>query len=427
VTALLEANLHLSPDNQMNLLHLIPFFQNVEFRRLVMEFVTHPETRMQFDPEGPFEVQPEKAQAEWSGPITRGLNQFAETDAFSRVFMSPSNRVSIPQLLAEGKVVLLRLSRFSAQKKMGEFLAAALLPSILHGMEVFGWHRDGETGEERGTRARIFVDECRLFFNSDLLSEVMESALFEARKFRAQYFFFGQQPGQLPLSGQKALFGNTYAKLALLNSDPRELNNFASSMQGPSGKIDGSNIAGLPPYYGYARFQARTPDGSEQAVGPFTFAQLPPPDYTLTDEQKAMRRAVIERGRHAYYNHVADMDARRAVYVDVVMDELEQRLAQMPGAVIPSLPSSGSAPAAPAGAAAATTQGAALAATQGAAPAGAVAQPPSAADIWAEPSDPHSEALKTLQAIANGASGDAAPKSDDVAVKLDDSGNFTGW
>ena len=246
--------------------------------------------------------------------------------------MSPTNRVAIPQLLAQNKLVLLRLARFSGQKKMGEFLAAALLPSILHNMEVFGYSRDDDTGEERGARSRIFVDECRLFFRSEKLAEVMESALFEARKFKAQYFFFGQQPGQIPASGQKALFGNTYCKMGLLNSDPDELNRFARTMSGNGHQLKGEDFAGLPPFHGYVKYLARTPGGGEMSVGPHSFKQLPAPDYTLrTPEEKVTRTALVERARKLYYNDTVDMDERRAHFVELVFDELASKLAERAG------------------------------------------------------------------------------------------------
>lgn len=79
-------------------------------------------------------------------------------------------------------------------------------------MELFGYHRDDDPGEEHGTGSRIFVDECRLFFASDRLA-----------------------------------FANTYAKMGLLNSDPDQLNRFARTMSSNAHKPTGEDFAGLPP------------------------------------------------------------------------------------------------------------------------------------------------------------------------------------
>jgi hypothetical protein len=126
-----------------------------------------------------------------------------------------------------------------------------------------------------------------------------------------------------------------------------------------------------------------------------------------------MRQAVIDRSRAAYYNKAEDMDARRANYVELVMDELEEALAKRQGAVI--APTS---PAAPTAVPAVT------------APATGSAPSPSASS---NQEDPYEKDMATLYDIANGTDAPPAPGTADVSeslgdVKLaDDADAFTGW
>lgn len=314
LTALCEANLVLEdPDTKCTLLDVVPFFNDGEFRQLVVNFSQNLAVRQTFDfDNGPFEQMGDRQKQELAAPINRAFSMLAASSSFSAVFSSGENKFNLGRLVSENKIVLVKLARFSHQAQLGEFVGSLIVPWLLASMDDWGRKKDSETGQYVGTGCRVFVDEApRLFRSPD--SSVIQ-ALAEARKWDLGVIMAAQFLNQFPREVKESSLNNTASKIGL-HTDMNGAADIAKAISGASKAVSEGDMVALPNFHFYGNILLPSPGAGLAPSGPFSAACLKPIRDELSDEQKRIRDEIMERSRRLVSNRL-----------DVVQGQQRQRL-----------------------------------------------------------------------------------------------------
>lgn len=325
LTALCSANLVLKdPETKCTLLDVVPFFTNEQFRRMIVEFCDNVAVQQNFDVDhGQFENQPDKAKVDIAQPIVRAFSQLGSSDSFSAVFSAPSNKLSLSRLVTERKLVLIKLSHFSHQAKLGEFVGALVLPWLLSSMDDWGRHKDEITGELTGSGCRVFVDEAPTLFGP---TSSAPKVLAEARKYDLGMVMAAQFIDQFPQQIVEASLANTASKIAL-PIDPNVAASVAKAVAGGSRSVTPADLSQLPNFHYYGNVLLPAPGGLSPS-GPFSAACLPPIRDQLDDEGRAMREQVIDQSREQLCNSLDEVRASQRDRLNNIMRALQTRLAE---------------------------------------------------------------------------------------------------
>lgn len=324
LTALTEANLVLDdPDTKMTLLDVVPFFNDAEFRQLVVNFSTNLAVRQQFDPDtGPFEKMSERQQQELGAPINRAFSMLAASSSFAAVFSSGENKFNLGRLVAENKIILVKLSRFSHQAKLGEFVGALIVPWLLASMDDWGRKKNAETGHEVGTGCRVFVDEAPRLFRSPESSVIQ--ALAEARKWDLGVIMAAQFLNQFPREVKESALNNTASKIGL-HTDMSGASEIAKALGGATKAIADGDMVALPNFHFYGNILLPSPGAGLAPSGPFSAACLHPIKDKLSPEQIELRETVIARSRQLVTNRLDVVKAQQRIRLENVKTALSHR------------------------------------------------------------------------------------------------------
>lgn len=334
LTALCYANLALTdPETKCTLLHVVTFFIDSEFRRVIMEFCENPSVREAFDPDnGPFEQLSEKQQTEFSMPIIRAFSKLGTSQSLSAVFSAGENRLDFGSLIAKNKIIIVKLARFSHQAELGEFVGSLILPWTLSTMDHWGRKKDPETGQVTGSGCRIFVDEAPTLFGPN---SSVPQVLAEARKWNLGLIFASQMLSQFDKSVIDATLGNTASKIAL-GLEMNSARMITNAITGASTKLQPGDIAELPNYHFYGNVLLPGDKATGRGIsGPFSAKCMPMIDCDLDTEHKKLRDQVIQRSQELICNP-RDMieNKQRSAIEDIKQalgEELRQRIAESPG------------------------------------------------------------------------------------------------
>ena len=324
LTALCYANLALTdPETKCTLLHVVTFFIDSEFRRVVMEFCDNPAVREAFDPDnGPFEQLSEKQQTEYSMPIIRAFSKLGTSQSLSAVFSAGENRLDFGQLISQNKIIIVKLARFSHQAELGEFVGSLILPWMLSTMDHWGRKRDPETGQVSGSGCRIFVDEAPTLFGP---TSSVPQVLAEARKWNLGLIFASQMLSQFDKSVIDATLGNTASKIAL-GLEMNSARMITNAITGASAKIKPGDIAELPNYHFYGNILLPGEKATGRGVsGPFSAKCMPMIDCQLNAEHRQQRDQIIQRSRELICNQrdMIENKQRRAI------EDIKQALGEL--------------------------------------------------------------------------------------------------
>jgi hypothetical protein len=306
LTALAWANLKLPNDLgfKLGLLHVPLFFsssgEGSEFRQLVTELCPVHEVRETFDyDQGRFETLSEAQKVEHTDVVVRVFNSFNEQPTVRRMF-STYNKLDIPALISQRKIVLVKLSRFGGSDELSMMIARMILPAILGSIDQWGRKRDPRTGEYSGIGCRVIADEIGRLFKA---TQEIPDILAEARKFDLGMIMAGQFADQLETDIRDAVFMNTFSKLSL-NQDQKKTAGFETSIGNEATPITTGNLSELNPFEGYGN--VLTEGG---VSGPFSFRTLPPPEITFGPKLDALVEQVREQSRDLIASSTADADA----------------------------------------------------------------------------------------------------------------------
>lgn len=297
LTALCEANVQIAdPETKCTLLHVMDFFTDPTFRRLVCDICPNPSVRDSFDPErGQFELLSERQQVDISMPIVRAITPLKTSEGFGAVFSAGENKLDFTKLISQNKIVLVQLGRFQDTSGTGKLIGSLILPWLLGSMTKFGRREDERTGQTVGSGCRVFVDEGPTMLNPDST----EPLLAEARKYDVGLIIASQYIEQFPKSLVDAIKANTGSKLVLgLDKEPAKA--LVNSID-PEGKdVKPESIARLPNFHFYASVYQQ-----EGKSHPFSAACLPmvvPHGTLLNSEEESLLDEVRRRSWAAICN-----------------------------------------------------------------------------------------------------------------------------
>lgn len=274
VTALAEANLLLSnPNVKCTLLNVPDFFQDAEFRQLVLGLCSNPTIRDVYDPQkGSFEMLNDKTKNDHVMPVLSRFYPLGNSPAFSNVFAAPENKLDFSRLITGKKIILMKLGRFDTAKELSSFMGNLVIPYMLKSMHQWGRKEDEDTGDIIGEGVRLFVDEAHAIIGNEGSSAV--TVLAEARKYDLGLVAATQFPEQLDRGVMKAFFGNTKSKICLA-LDETVVGDLYKGVDGGRGKVTKSDIIALPNYHGYCNVLIADGEFVEQS-GPFAVRFLGP-------------------------------------------------------------------------------------------------------------------------------------------------------
>jgi Helicase HerA, central domain len=318
--ALCYANLQLSDANKVGLLHVAPFFTNDEFRKVIMEYCPVPDIIDTFDEDsGTYERLGQQQRDEHSGAVVRIFQTLSEVSAVGRLFAT-NNRFNIGELIAEKKIILVKLARFSEVENVGDMVARLIIPTMLGSIDLWGRHQDDETGAVTGVGCRALIDEIPVLFKGN---EQIQHILAEARKWDLGMLMAGQFAEQLEPGLRKAIFSLTQSKI-VLRLDAKNLAGFNESISSREVKITPQDISSLHPFTGYA--SVLTPDDKQS--GPFAFHTIPPLTVKYDAQLKQRREQVRDNSRKliSVEAGVADERLRGTCLVDGPKHELLKKL-----------------------------------------------------------------------------------------------------
>lgn len=305
--ALCHANMRLQdPQNKCTLLDVLSFFQDPEFRKVVVDVCENSTIRQRYDTDnGPFELMGEKAQVEHTSPVTRAFNDLGRSSAFQAVFSSPRNKLNFAELIKNNSLVIIQLSRFgSGQAELGAFVGSLVLPWLLSSMTVWGRSKDPLTGEVSGRGCRVLVDEAPTLMGA---GSSVPQVLAEARKWDLGLVMAAQFLDQFDASIIDAALVNTNSKISLVQ-DPNKAGPITKAIAGASTRIKPEDVATLPNFHFYGNILLPTETGAS-ASGPFSAACLPMINDDLQPEHLRVREQIIARSRQLVTNSLEDISA----------------------------------------------------------------------------------------------------------------------
>lgn len=346
LSVLAEANLYLhDPETKCTLLQVPRFFQDTEFRQLLMNFCSNPSVREAFDPEmGLFEQMSTKQQLEIAAPINRAFQPLMNSRSFANSFAAGENRLDFAKLISANKIIILKIPRFGGQTELGSFVGALAIPYLLQSMDDWGRKPDPKTGELSGRGLRLFIDEAPTVCgpNSSAVS-----VLAEARKWDLGLVAAAQFPKQLDRAVEEAFYANTASKISLA-LDPGGVGGMARSLAGDSKLIGTDDIVALPNYAAYASVLLSDAGGGKFTSGAFSMGTLPPlnvwaaqkegtkPRSRLTDAEDELLERIAARSREIVCNPRDEVEEKRGRIVEDIRSALTQvlqdRADSLPGA-----------------------------------------------------------------------------------------------
>jgi hypothetical protein len=309
LSAMCEANLLLPAEEKLSLLHCSPFFRDAELRHQIVELSSDPRILAKFDvDDGDFEKLSEKEQLEHIQAIIRAFDGLLKNRRFSR-FFSTINRLDLPCLIKQNKIILLKLDAFGGanSNKLGEIVASMMMPMVMRAMNDNALITDG--GKQG---VRIVVDEAPAVIQGDEMVEGIVRTLAEARKYDAGLTLISQYPKQFPAALREGLFANVYTKIAL-NTGANSVAGLDKAMSGGR-VVTAKDLGDLPPYHAYANFKVQR-GGQKQDTGPFLITTLPP-----------LKAAKGSNASRAVLRSISRVRSNSRLLVSIPVAEADQRI-----------------------------------------------------------------------------------------------------
>ena len=162
LTALAQANLKIEdPALKLTMMHVLDFFNDREFRTLVVDSCQHKGIRFRYDPDaGPFEMRDESEQREHTEAVTNAILSLKESSTLNRVLTAGGETVSIQHMIANNEVIIVKANRDGAA------ISALLLSMLLSSVDDWGRDIDSITGVESGHGCQVLLDEALAVFQS---------------------------------------------------------------------------------------------------------------------------------------------------------------------------------------------------------------------------------------------------------------------
>ena len=178
---------------------MISMLTDRNYRQKVVEYITDDMVKRFFAIE--FADWSEKFDTDAIIPLVNKLGQFLSDPLLRNIFGQKQNKIDISELMNQGKIILINLSKGRLGEENSSFLGSIFLTKI----KQAGMERASIREEDR-IDFYLYVDE---FHN--VVTQTFENILSEARKYGLNLTIAHQYMGQLIPRVQQAVLGNTGA------------------------------------------------------------------------------------------------------------------------------------------------------------------------------------------------------------------------
>ncbi|OGI59618.1 hypothetical protein A2814_03030 [Candidatus Nomurabacteria bacterium RIFCSPHIGHO2_01_FULL_38_19] len=178
---------------------MISMLTDRNYRQKVVEYITDDMVKRFFAIE--FADWSEKFDTDAIIPLVNKLGQFLSDPLLRNIFGQKQNKIDMSELMNQGKIILINLSKGRLGEENSSFLGSIFLTKI----KQAGMERASIREEDR-VDFYLYVDE---FHN--VVTQTFENILSEARKYGLNLTIAHQYIGQLIPRVQQAVLGNTGA------------------------------------------------------------------------------------------------------------------------------------------------------------------------------------------------------------------------
>ncbi len=274
------------------LVSLLRLLSESRFRTDVAGRLSDPIVRQFWQRE--FAGMPPKLQAEAIAPIQNKVGHFVSSPILRNILGQRRNALSLRDVMDEGKVLLVNLSK----GRIGDDASALLGSFLVTGLQLAAMSR-AEIPENRRRDFYLYVDEFQNF-----ATDSFASILSEARKYRLNLTLANQYLAQIEEATLHAIFGNI-GTLVSFQAGAKDAELLAEQL-GP--ELTPAEMLRPPRYQAYVRLLI-----GGMPSRPFSMQTLPPPP----PEAKSAREAVIRRAsRHRYAKPIGEVEAEIAAAIE---------------------------------------------------------------------------------------------------------------
>lgn len=302
IKALCWANLKISdPADKLGLLHVLRFFSDPEFRKPIVDVCNDPLVIDTFDfDRGTFGKLSEKDQQEHYTPVTQRIEPFARSRSVARLFAS-TRKLDFGQLISDGKIVLVRLSRRGPGQNvvLGQMLGQLIFPLIKGSMHQW-------TKTSGGAGVVCALDEAGVLLRAN---QDVPDILAENRKDGFATILSTQHADKFDAELRTEVLTNTGSKI-ILKADPNKTSGTEKSISSESTTVTADDLAYQPHYTAIANVVVPTPGGGLDGSGPMSLSTLPPQPIAPEAVLAPRRERAISQSRDLICHPAALIDRR---------------------------------------------------------------------------------------------------------------------
>ncbi len=271
------------------LVSLLRLLGDARFRQQIVQKISDPVVRGFWQQE--FAGMPPKLQAEAISPVQNKVGHFVSSPLLRNIVGQPTNLLDLRQILDEGKVLLVNLSK----GRLGDDASGLLGSLLVTALQLAAMSR-ADVPEDYRRPFFLYVDEFQNF-----ATESFATILSEARKYRLGLTLAHQYLAQLDDATRAAVFGNVGTMVAFqVGADDAEI--VAEQLGAEALPPD---LLQLPKHTAIIRLLI---DGMPSR--PFTLRTLPPPTVHRDPGRSEIIRG-LSRRRYARPRSQVEDDVER--------------------------------------------------------------------------------------------------------------------
>ena len=249
---------------QATLLHLTRILTDKNFRKEAVGYLKDELTKKFWRDE--FERWSDSQRNEAVSPIINKVGQFLSSPVVRNIFWQNHSKFSLRQLMDEGKIVLINLSK----GKIGEDNAAMIGSFLVTKLQIEVMSR-ADIPEDQRKKFFLYIDEFQNF-----ATEAFENIFSEARKYKLGLIVANQYVAQVEENIRNSIFGNVgsiisfqlgYDDATLMSSQLKE-------------KVSHNDLMSLPRWNAYTKLMI---DGITSE--PFSMTTFPLPPIESKEEK----------------------------------------------------------------------------------------------------------------------------------------------
>jgi DNA helicase HerA-like ATPase len=182
-------------ESELTLVDLPHFLTSRDFRKSILEKVSHPVTRNYFQR---FEAVTDRGQITWIEPVMNKINAFLSDDRIRQIFSSSKSTFSLREIMDQKKMLLIKLDK-GRLKDSADLLGSLLMAKI----QMAAFSRS-DVPQSKRIPFYLYIDEFQNF-----ATESFSVILSEARKYGLSLIMAHQTLAQIPEELRSLILGNT--------------------------------------------------------------------------------------------------------------------------------------------------------------------------------------------------------------------------